>query len=115
MAIERTTLDITVYKQRDFKMHVYIRDANNDPKNVTGWTGKAQIRENNSPESKLLVDLAVSVADAAAGKILVYAPKAETKVCEDSGYWDLALVNDEGYGDSYLVGDVTFKVVPTEL
>ena len=113
MAIDRVTWDITLYKGRDFQMPVYFRDINNDPIDLTGWTGQAQIRETAKPDSPLIMDLTVTVADAALGKVLVTGDKADTKVCQGVGRWDLVMINATGKSDSYLVGDATFITVPT--
>ena len=113
MTITRADFPITILKQRDFTMNVYIRDANNEAISITGWTGSVQVRENNSPESALILTMTVTVADAALGKLTISGAKADTKVCQSSGYWDLALTNADGKTDSYLQGDVTFSTVPT--
>lgn len=114
MTIQRNKCDISVIRDRDFVMHAFLRDINNAPMDLTGWSGRAQIRSSTSPESDLLVDLIVSVIDAALGKIEVYGEKADTKICAKTGSWDLVLMNAEGREDSYLIGDVDFQDAPTQ-
>jgi hypothetical protein len=113
MAIDRGSWDITLYKNRDFVMPVYFRDINNDPIDLTGWTGVAQIRETAKPDSPLIMNLTVTVADATAGKVVITGDKADTKVCQDTGRWDLVMTNADGKSDSYLIGNATFITVPT--
>ena len=113
--IQRKQFDISVIKARDFTMLVYIRDKDNNPIDVTNWSGAAQVHETNDPDSKLILAFTVSVADGAAGKMQVSAAKADTNVCDEQGYWDLVLTNDKAITDTYLVGNVTFETVPTTL
>jgi len=108
-----TEFPITVRKQRDFLMYVFMRDVNNDPISLTDWAGIAQIREAAPPDSKLILTFAVSAADVALGKIAIYGSKDITQVCQDTGYWDLVLTNPDGVSDSYLTGEVTFSTLPT--
>jgi len=115
MTTECTQFDITVRKQRDFVMHVYLRDVNNDAIPLTGWSGIAEVRETSSPDSKLIFAFTVSAADIAAGKITVFGSKVITQICQDTGYWDLVLTNPDGMSDTYIMGNVTFVTMPTVL
>ncbi len=115
MNTDRVTWDITIYKGRDFEMPVYFRDVNNDPIDITGWVGLAQVRETNLPDSPLILDLTVAITNAALGKATVSGAIEDTSVCQDTGSWDLVMTNASGKSDSYLVGDVTFTTVPTEV
>lgn len=113
MSTERVSYDLTIYKNRDFKMNVYFKDASADPVDLTGWSGKAQAREDMSPDSELLFDFTVTVANAAAGKVTVEVADSLTGIVADSGSWDLLMTDPSGYDDSYIIGLITFVNVPT--
>jgi len=113
MTVQRTTYDLDIIKDRDFSRNIYLRDANNDAVDLTGWTGIAQIREAMSPESVLIANIVVTIANAALGKINLYIAQANTKVCQATGVWDLALTNAADLTDTYVYGNITFSLVPS--
>lgn len=114
MTIQRTSHDISVIKNRDFITYIYLRDANNDPINITTWTGVAQIRQSDKPDSPLLATIIVSVVDGLLGKLKLFMALADTTdICDATGHWDLVLTNSDAITDTYLYGDVTFEVAPT--
>lgn len=110
--LDRTKFDITILKNRDFVMNAYLRDADNEPIDVTDWTGQAQVRETKYPDSKLIFPFVVNVYGLT-GKIEIFASKVATTICQDKGYWDLVLTNTAGRSDSYAMGDVILEVAPT--
>jgi hypothetical protein len=113
MADVRTVCDLTIIKNRDYNRNLYLRDSDNVAIDITGWTGQAQIRVTDSPESDLIATITVTIADAALGKINLYIALADMTTCQATGYWDLVLTNAEGVRDSYVIGDVTFASLPT--
>ena len=115
MDIDRTSLDLTIIKNRDFVMNVYLRNADNAPIDVTTWSGVGEIRETSSPESKLILTFTVSVINGPTGKIEVFVSKVNTAVCQDAGYWDLVLTNANNRSDSYAMGNVIFILAPTKI
>lgn len=114
MTIQRTSLDISVIKNRDFVTYIYLRDKDNEPIDITTWSGVAQIRQSDKPDSPLLATITVSVVDGPLGKLKLLIPlAATTSICDAVGYWDLVLTNSDAITDTYLYGDVAFEVAPT--
>ncbi len=107
--------DITLFKNRDTIIPIYFRDIENEPIDITGWSGDAQVRESMKGDSVLIMDLVVTIADAALGKIEVKATKVASIVCQDAGKWDLVMTNADGNSSTYLVGSVTFEDAPTQI
>ena len=110
----RKQYDLVIYKGRDFKMNVYFKDANGDAVDLTGWSGKAQVRESMLVSSTLIFEMTVNVADATAGKVTVSVSDTLTQVTQERGNWDLMMTDDTGYDDSYIIGIVTLVDVPTQ-
>ena len=113
MSTERVSYNLVIYKNRDFKMNVYFKDADGDAVDLTGWSGKAQAKETMEPDSALIFEFDVTIADAAAGKVTVEVADAKTGVDNDDGAWDLLMTDPAGYDDSYIIGEISFVSVPT--
>ena len=105
--------DLVIYRNRDFKMNLYFKDAAGDAVNLAGWTGRSQVRTEMSADSTLLFDFVVTVTDAANGKVVVEASDLVTGVSEEEGAYDVMMTNPSGYDESYVMGNVTFADVPT--
>lgn len=105
--------DQVIYKGRDFKLIAWFKDAAGDAVDLTGWSGKAQAREEMDPDSELIFEYTVVVADAAAGKVTVEVADSLTQVSQSTGAWDLMMTDPSGYDESYIIGEITFVMVPT--
>lgn len=110
---EVVSYDLVIKRNRDFVMNAYFKDSAGDAVDLTDWTGFAQIREELAASSTLILTMEVTIADAAAGKVTIFASDAITGVTQDKGYWDLLMVDPSGIDDSYIIGHVTFIDVPT--
>ena len=106
--------DQVIYKGRDFKMIAWFKDADGDAVDLTGWSGKAQAREEMDPDSALIFEYVVTVADAAAGKVTVEVSDSLSEVSQITGAWDLMMTDPSGYDESYIIGEITFVMVPTK-
>ena len=109
----RAQYDLVLYKGRDFKMNVYFKDEKGDPANLTGWSGKAQVRERMDSASPLILDFVVTVELPLEGKVVIEASDLDTLVTQDRGFWDLMMSDPSGYDDTYVLGQVSLMDVPT--
>lgn len=107
MSVERVRYDLTVYKGNDFRMFVYFKDLNNDPVDLTGWTGFAQIRDEKKASANLLSTFVVTV-EGLTGKVTMELIDSETSPDGNRGFYDLLMVDDEGFDETYVEGLVTF-------
>jgi len=109
----RAQFDLVIYKGRDFKMNVYFKDQAGEPADLTGWSGRAQVREDWSISSPLIFEMTVTVELPLEGKVVVEAHDADTLVQQDTGCWDLLMTDPSGYDDTYVLGVVSLVNVPT--
>jgi len=110
----RAQFDLVIYKGRDFKMNAYFKDQKGDPADLSGWTGKAQVRETQKSTSNLLFDMSVVVALPLEGKVVIEASDHDTDIEQSQGFWDLLMTDPSGYDDSYILGRVSLVDVPTK-
>ena len=107
MSVERVRYDLVVYKGNDFRMYVYFKDVNGDPVDLSGWTGYAQVRDEKSASGNLLCTFDVTVSGSE-GKVTMELTDDETSPAGNKGYYDLLMVDDEGFDETYVEGLVTF-------
>lgn len=107
MAVERVRYDLTVYKRNDFKMFVYFKKVDDTPVDLTGWTGYAQIRADKDANAELLATFDVTI-EGLDGKVTMVLTDDETNPDGNKGYYDLLMVDDEGFDETYVEGLVTF-------
>jgi hypothetical protein len=110
----RAQFDLVIYKGRDFKMNVYFKDQAGDPADLTGWVGKAQVRETQSSSSPLIFEMPVTVELPLQGKVVVEARDLATDGQQNQGFWDLLMTDPSGYDDTYVLGRVSLVNVPTK-
>ena len=110
MSVEVAEYDLVIYKGNDFSMTVSFLDALGDPLDLTGWTGYAQIREERSKSSTLIADFTVT-HNGAGGVVTMTLADTDTNPSGNKGFYDLLMVDDDGFDETYLTGQVTF--VPT--
>ena len=115
MAIAQVCFPLTIPRNRDYLLTVYLRDFLNKPMSLVGWSGVAQVRQAPTPEAALMLDFDVNIIEPAAGKVTIAALMVDPGLCDIKGYWDLTLTNAEGQTNSYIVGTVKFINAPTEL
>jgi len=111
---ERAQADLVIYKGRDFRMHAYFKDRTGNPADLSGWTGKAQIRESQQSSSPLILNMSVTVVLPLDGKVTIEALDHDTDVLQNVGFWDLLMTDPSGYDDTYILGRVSFIDVPTK-
>jgi len=75
------------------------------PRNLTGWTGKAQIRQTTKKDAPLIATITLT-GFGSDGKIHMYIPSSETnKVTRPCG-WDLEITDPSGRPETILGGPV---------
>ena len=97
---------MTIKRGVSFILTITVRDANEDPIDLTGATARAEVRSRAAKAATLILDLAPTISDATGGVISINVPPAQTADLEPGvGKWDLLL--DMPGGD-------TLEVIPTE-
>lgn len=98
-----TILNLTVFQGVAFDPGVLVyRDSNGNAVNIDGWTANATARE--CPRGPVVLDLAPSISNGAAGEISLAKTSAQTANFRGMiGGWDLVLTapNGERYGPVY--------------
>jgi len=98
---------LTISKGADFeKVFTYFPEgADQDPKDWTGYAGKAQLRKSHDAESPLLE---FSVALGADGSVKLEAAQEATKeLAPGTCVWDLYITGPEGKIDRFMAGTAT--------
>lgn len=93
----------------DFNAQITIYDDNNQPWNLTGYTGAAKIRK--SYYSSTSVNFTVSFAAArATGTIILELPSSQTSTLEQGRYlYDVVITNLSGKKTRVIEGIVTIN------
>jgi hypothetical protein len=112
MSVERVRYDLTVYKGNDFKMFVYFKDDDGVAVDITSWTGYAQVREEKKASGTLIASFTVTIAGAL-GKVTMELADTDTSPDGNKGFYDLLMVDDAGFDETYIEGLVTFVETET--
>ena len=89
----------------DFQAVFTIRNNNNAPLNLTGYTGISSIRK--SPSSSTTYPLTLSFPDLINGKVAVSMGYTETKAMEGGRYvYDVILISPNAYRTRAVQGNV---------
>jgi hypothetical protein len=89
----------------DFQATFTIRNVNNSPLNLTGYTGIASIRKH--PSSSTVYPLTLSFADRIGGKITVSMGYTATDAIEGGRYvYDVILISPNSYRTRAVQGNV---------
>lgn len=85
------TYDIAIEQGATWsRVFTYTEDDGTTPINLTGYTGRAQIRR--SPMGRLLADFTVSI-NGAAGEVTLSLTATQTAELYEDGVYDIELVN----------------------
>ena len=108
--MEPATHDLTIYRDRGFSQTFYLKDALRVAMDLTGYAGKAEIRENKDA-ADLLVAFQVTI-DPLIGSIILSLTDTQTILLPVGDMaWDLVLTDPHGSRQNYIEGQV--KVVGT--
>lgn len=102
--------NITVGRGEDFSFTLTIADSDGSaPVNLTGDTFKAEVRRDAG--KPLVATFSVTIEGAAAGKVKVKLPKAETlKLDGNARYkWDLFRIESSGNTTRLIYGDLQIE------
>ena len=102
--MEPATHDLTIYRDRDFSQTFYLKTLG-VAMNLTGYTGKAEIRENKDAAA-LIVAFQVTV-DPLIGSIVLSLTDTQTILLPGGiAVWDLVLTDPHGARQNYIEGQV---------
>lgn len=90
-----------------FELELEYQDADGKAVNLTGWTGKSQVREEFA-DSSLLLDFKVTLGGTA-GTIIVSATASQTDGLTKGGQWDLFLTPPDGEAERLVAGPVEIE------
>lgn len=101
--------DINIHQGETWAMNLTIKDSNDVPKNLTGYTGKMQIRER--PGGRLIEDLNTTdggmTITAVTGEIDLAMTTAKTAALDfKTAYYDLYIQSTAGTRTYLLKGEV---------
>lgn len=105
---EPARLDLRFVAGDSFSRTIALKDENGDPIDLTGLTGRAQIR--NRPNGDLLADFTVSIPTPANGEITFSLDTTQTRALPGKGVWDLEL--DGGATNTHTIVSGDVKVIP---
>lgn len=83
------------------------------PMNLTGYTVLAQIWRDEKRRVKL-VDLTVTYVNRSLGQIKLSLTRAQTRLIDRSGFWDMLIVDPSGNADYWLEGQAVLDVGLTD-
>lgn len=115
--------DLTIYQGDSFDFFFRVRERVYDALlqefvagayiNLTGWTGKSQIRA--TPDAAdVLADFSVTISNQTTtpGGVLLRLTNAQTAALPPGGVWDVQLINTAGEVKTFIGGRV---IVPREV
>ena len=99
------------YAQRGATFRKVVRlKQNGEPKDLTDWTGKCQVRP--EPESEVLTcEMELVIVPEEGRVVLTIEPEVTAAIAPGNYAWDLRLTDAEGVARYYLGGG--FKVLPS--
>jgi len=102
--------DITIRKGRDFSEYFGLRNDDDTPMDLTGYTVKAQIRASRDTTSTLIADFTVRIDDPTTGDIYLELTDTVTAgLTATRAYYDLLLTDPSGIDETYVEGAVTVR------
>ena len=101
-------VDLSCTQGDDYSKGFRLRDGLNALYDLTGWTGKAQMR---SSTGSFLAEFTVTINQAvAAGVVLVSLTRTVTETIPAATHkWDLEMIDAGGFKQTYLSGDFLVK------
>lgn len=94
MKVQRQTHDIALYREDTVWEELIVLDTDDVAFDLTGFTAEAQVRTH--VDGPVVLDLTVTVTDAATGAVLVESPTPTTDLDlgpDEEGAWDLQIVS----------------------
>jgi hypothetical protein len=111
--MEPAYYEMFIHRDRDFS-RVFTFKSAGATMILDGYSAKAQIRTE-LDDGELLADFTTAI-NAAAGTVTVSLPAALSAAIENnSGFWDLMLVDPNGLRQTYVEGLVTIKGTVTRV
>ena len=105
---EPAKLDLKFVAGDSFLRSIKLLEPDSTPVDLTGLTGRAQIRDR--PNGKLLADFTVTIPDPLAGEVFFSLDATQTRALPGGGVWDLEL--DGGITNIHTIVSGTVKVIP---
>jgi hypothetical protein len=105
---EPARLDLKLVAGDSFSRTVRLQEQNGDPIDLTGLTGRAQIRDR--PKGKLLAEFTVTIPTPTNGEITFSLDTTQTRALPGAGVWDLEL--DGGTTNTHTIVSGDVKVIP---
>lgn len=105
------TYNLAVYQGDSFSLELVLTDdaATPAPIDISGWTGKAEVRTKAGPGGQLLASFDVTVVDGPGGRVRIKLPSSESAKIIADGVWDLRFTDAAGDRKTWLRG--TVKVI----
>ena len=97
--------DLVLYKGDYLPFAVTLKDSENDPLDLTGFTAKCSVRANYASSESFDATCTITPA---AGKVDVMFPSSLTSTLVAGSYiWDFQITDPDGNNRTYFTGDVT--------
>jgi hypothetical protein len=100
------TLNLTIYRDRDFSKTLYFKTSLGEIMDLTGYTGKAEIRENKDAAA-LTVAFQVTIAPLLGSVVLSLADTQTMLLPDGISVWDLVLTDPHGSRQNFIEGVIT--------
>ena len=105
MAIQPGLYNFTLQRAADWSLDLELKDGNDDPINLTGYTVSSQAW--NDGRIRKYADMIISYTDRSNGKIKLSLTDEQTSLFPDSLKYDVLLEDSNGLKEYYLEGTIT--------
>jgi len=97
--------DLVLYRGDYFSTSVVIKDSNDTPINLNGYTAESSIRQSFSSVSSF--DATCTITPSAGRVDILFPSSVVEEITAGSYVWDFQVTNPDGNVRTYLAGDVT--------
>jgi len=102
-ALDPAVYDAVMYANEDYRLNLTLKDSTGAAMNLTGYSYKAQFRQQPAPAGAVYATYSATVSNAATGAVTVKLSKSQTSALSGlTGFWDLQQT-DSGGSISYLL------------
>jgi hypothetical protein len=98
-------VNLTIYQGDDFYLNLTVKDANNNPINMTGWTVAAQVRA--APGSAVVATFTAAIDATVTNQVDLHLPHLQAMKLPRKAQWDCQVTDLNGVVTTLAAGKVT--------
>lgn len=108
--------DIVIQQEATFNLPLVLKNANDTPLNLSGYTGKCEIRLKAEDENPVVSPVVTFDANRKSGKLSLYLSSSATAVLSfKEAYYDLVLIDSSGAVTRVMEGKVILSPAITKV